>query len=225
MYLVLDKEVHERNECCEESSTQVFPQLDSSRVRRAQCKTAQRPRQSRDQVADHENIVPIVIIRACNVCPSTACQCPENTHSRNEFRQAAARRVGHAVEEEYQQEAWAGADSDEDLEDGTLRVAVSNGCADRGEPFDGVSEVLVLDNFRVMKGHADNQGAEEGRIGRDGVKVGDPLARYLEGVSFGVAASSRLRELTVATTSPSRCFGAMISGYGQAKEDKGRTRR
>jgi hypothetical protein len=39
-----------------------------------------------------------------------------------------------------------------------------------------------------MKGHADDQGAEEGRIGGDGVEVGDPLTGYLQGVSLLVAA-------------------------------------
>jgi hypothetical protein len=132
--------------------------------------------------------MPIVVIRACNICPSSASQCPEDSHSCNELRQAGVWFVGHAVEEEDQQEARAGADGDEDLEDGAFRVAVANGCADGGEPFDGVSKVFVLDDFGVMKGHADDQGAEEGRIGGDGVEVGDPLTGYLQGVSLLVAA-------------------------------------
>jgi hypothetical protein len=35
-----------------------------------------------------------------------------------------------------------------------------------------------------MKGHADDQGAEEGRVGGDGVEVGDPLTGYLQVVSL-----------------------------------------
>jgi hypothetical protein len=162
--------------------------------------------------------VPIVIIRACNVCPSTASQCPEDSHSCNEFGQAAALLVGHAIEEKDQQEARARADGDEDLEDGAFRVPVADGCADRREPFDRVSKVLVLDNFGVMKRHADDQGAEKGRIGGNGVEVGDPLAGYLDGGQPGGCSVGRLRELTVATTSPSRCFGAIVEWYGQAKE-------
>jgi hypothetical protein len=186
--LVLDEEVHKRDECRKESSAQVFSQLDGSRVWRAQCKASQCPGQGRDQVADHEDVVPVVIIRARNICPSSASQCPENANSCNEFWQASVGFVGHAIEEEDQQEAWAGANGDEDLEDGAFRVTVANGCADGGEPFDGVSKVFVLDDFGVMKGHADDQGAEEGRIGGDGMEVGDPLTRYLQGVSLLVAA-------------------------------------
>jgi hypothetical protein len=186
--LVLDEEVHKRHKCRKESSAQVFSQFDGTRIRRTQCETSQCPRQSCDQVADHEDVVPVVVIRACNICPSSAGQCPENSHSCDEFWQAGIWSVGHAIEEEDQQEAWTGANGDEDLEDRALRVAIANGCADGGEPFDGVSKVFVLDNLGVMEGHADDQGAEEGRIGGDGVEVGDPLARYLQGVSLLVAA-------------------------------------
>lgn len=215
--LVLDEEVHEWDQRRKESSTQVLSQFDGARVGRAQCKATKCPWQGRDQVADHEDIMPIVIIRACNICPSTACQCSKDSHSCDEFRQAAALLVGHAVEEEYQQESWTRADGDENLEDGAFRVAVANGCADGGEPFDGVSKVFVLNDLGVMKGHADDQGAEEGRVGGDGVEVGNPLAWNLDGGQPCGGSIGRLRGLTVATTSPSRCFGAIVQWYGQAK--------
>ena len=153
---MLDEEVDERDQCSKECSSQVFPQLDRSWVGRAQRETTQCPRKRRDQVADHENIVPIVIIRARNICPTSAGQRPEDTHSSDELGQAGARAVGHAVEEEDQQEARARANGDEDLEYGALRVAVADGRADGGEPFGGIAEVLVLDDFGVVEGHAHN---------------------------------------------------------------------
>lgn len=182
---MLDEEVDEWDQCSKECSSQVFPQLDRSWVGRAQGEAAQCPRQRRNQIADHEDIVPIVVIRACNIGPSSASQRPENTHSCDELGQAAARAVGHAVEEEDQQEARARANGDEDLEYGALRVAVADGRADGGKPFDGIAEVLVLDDFGVVKGHAHNQGAEEGGIRGDSVEVGDPLAGYLASCQLG----------------------------------------
>jgi hypothetical protein len=76
-----------------------------------------------------------------------------------------------------------------------------------------------------MKGHADDQGTEEGRIGGDGMEVGDPLAGYLDDGQPCGCSGGRLIGLTVATTSPSRCFGAIVSMVwpgqkGQRKDKK-----
>ncbi len=72
--LVLDEEINQRHKCAEEGCRQPLPPSYGSRIRRAECYAAQRPGQRRNQVADHEDIVPVMIIRRRHVCPSTTCQ-------------------------------------------------------------------------------------------------------------------------------------------------------
>lgn len=50
---------------------------------------------------------------------------------------------------------------DEDLEEGSLGISVANGGRHGGEPLIGVAIVLVLDDLVEMKGHADDEGAQE----------------------------------------------------------------
>lgn len=123
--------------------------------------------------------MPIVIVRACNVRPPSTRQRPEHAHARDELGETAPGAVREAVEEEDEGEARARADGDEDLEDGALGVAVADGCADGGKPFDRVAEVLVLHDLGVVQGHADDEGADEGGIRSDGVRIGNPVARDL----------------------------------------------
>lgn len=137
--------------------------------------------------------MPIVIVRARNVGPSSTRQCPEDTHTRNEFGQGAAGTIREAVPEEAEGESRPRTDGNEDLEDGSFGVTVADGRADGGKPLDGVAEVLVLDDFVVVQPHADDEGAEEGSICGGRVGVGDPLSgnlrrarvRYSDRYSWG----------------------------------------
>ena len=91
-----------------------------------------------------------MVIRARNVRPSTASQCPEHTNASNEFWQAGPRPIDQAVKQEDEQETWPGAYGDEDLEDGSFGVAVANRRGDGRKPFDRVAVVLILDDLVVM---------------------------------------------------------------------------
>lgn len=124
--------------------------------------------------------MPIVIIRARDICPSSAGQCPEYTNSCNKLGQSAARLVRQTVPQENKGEPRTRADCDEDLKEGSFGVSVANGCADGWKPFNRVAEVLVLDDLVVVKPHAHDEGTQEGGIGRDGVCVGDELAGDLQ---------------------------------------------
>ena len=156
MHLVLNEEVDQRYEGAKERSSQVFPVLDRFRIGWAQSQASQRPRQCRDEVADHENVVPVVVIRARDVRPSTARQRPEYTHAGDELGQSAPRSVGQAVEQEDQHEAWAGSNGDEDLEDRSFGVAVADCGGDGGKPFDGIAVVFVLHDLIVVQPHPDD---------------------------------------------------------------------
>lgn len=91
-----------------------------------------------------------MVIRARDVCPPTAGQCPEDAHSCDELRQAAAWTVGEAVKEEDQHKAWSRTDGDEYLEDGPLWVSIANRGADGREPFLRIAPMFVLDDLVVV---------------------------------------------------------------------------
>ncbi len=61
--LVLKEEVNERNKTAEERAGQYPPIFDCYRVRRTERKASQCPRYGRNQIADHEDVVPIMVIR------------------------------------------------------------------------------------------------------------------------------------------------------------------
>lgn len=232
MHLVLDEEVHQRNQRPKESTRQVLSVLDGLRVGRTQRQTSQCPRQRSHQIADHEDVVPIVIIRARNICPSSTCQSSEDTHTGHELGKCGIGSVGEAIPQEHQRESWTRAHGDEDLEDGSFGVAIANCCAYGGEPFDWVAKVLVLDNLVVMQRHADYQSTKEGGICGDGVQVRDVLSRNLENMGvrelflflswFG--RRMMLILLTTATTSPSRCLGGILWVYASRCGRKGKER-
>lgn len=71
--LVLDKVINERYQGPEEQPGKDFAVLDGFFVGlRGEQETANRPRQSEDQVSNHENVMPVMVVRRSNVNPSTA---------------------------------------------------------------------------------------------------------------------------------------------------------
>lgn len=96
MDLVLNEEVNQRDECCEERPSKELPVLDSCGVARAQSKAAKSPRQSGHQVGDHKDVVPVVVIGRGNVCPSSAGQCSEDANTGDELGEG---RVGTASQD------------------------------------------------------------------------------------------------------------------------------
>jgi hypothetical protein len=151
VHLVLDEEVDQWYKCAKEGISQAFAVLDRSRIRRAEHRTSNGPGQRSHQIADHKDVVPIVVIRARDVRPSTTSKRPEDTDSCDKLRQSATRAVCKAVEEEYQHEAGARTYCDENLEDRSFWVSVSNGGADRGKPFLRITPMLVLYDLVVVK--------------------------------------------------------------------------
>ena len=211
MHFVLNEVVHQRHKRPEEGSSQVLPIPNRRGIRRAQRQTSQRPRQRRNQITYHEDVMPIMVIGARNVCPPPTGQGSKDSHARHELRQSAAGTVAEAVEEEDQDEARARADGDEDLEDGALWVAVADGSAHGGEPFDGVAVVLVLHDFLVVERDANDESAEEGDVCRGGVRPRDPLAWDLGGCQGERVVVYGGGVLTTATTSPSLCLGGIFA--------------
>lgn len=81
---MLDKKVNERHEGTEEGAGEVFAVLDGGRVGRAEGNTASGPGQRRDNVGNHEDVVPVVIVGRGDVRPAATGQCAEETHGSDE---------------------------------------------------------------------------------------------------------------------------------------------
>lgn len=88
---MLDEVVDQRYEGAEECSSEIFPQLDRPRVRRAQRKTAERPGDGRDKVRNHEDIMPIVVVRRRDIRPASARKGPEDAKECDELGKCATR--------------------------------------------------------------------------------------------------------------------------------------
>jgi hypothetical protein len=72
VHLVLNEIIDQGHEGAEEQASQDLPVLDGSGIRRTERQAAQCPGQSCNQVGNHEDIMPIMIICGSNVCPPTA---------------------------------------------------------------------------------------------------------------------------------------------------------
>ena len=84
MDLVLDEEIDQRHQSSKEKARQPLAPLDCGGIRRAQSNAAGRPWQGANNVGYHENVVPIVIVRRCDVRPATAGQCSQEAHGSDE---------------------------------------------------------------------------------------------------------------------------------------------
>ena len=97
MNLVLDEEVDQRYESRKERSSKDLPVLEGSGVARAQGETAESPGQSSDQIRDHEDVMPVMVVSRRDVCPSTAGQCSENANASDEFGKGGIGSAGQDV--------------------------------------------------------------------------------------------------------------------------------
>lgn len=88
MDLMLNEIVDQRNQCSEEQTGHNLAVLDSTAVVGAERKTAESPWQSSDQVRDHEDIMPVMVVGRCNVSPTSTSQSTEDTHAGNELGQS-----------------------------------------------------------------------------------------------------------------------------------------
>ena len=85
--LVLYEEVYQGYQGTKKAACKDLPVFHGSWVVWTKCQAAQRPWQCSDQVGDHENVMPAMVIRRSDIGPSAACQCPENPYSGYEFGQ------------------------------------------------------------------------------------------------------------------------------------------
>jgi hypothetical protein len=86
MHLVLDKEVYQRHNSCKEGTGKVLSVLYSGRVPRTQGQNTGGPRNGSHKIRDHENVMPVVVIRRCDICPSSASQGAEDADTCNKLR-------------------------------------------------------------------------------------------------------------------------------------------
>lgn len=176
VHFVLDKVINQRHQSTEEQTGHNLPVFHSTAVVRAEGQATQRPRQSSNQIRNHENVVPVMVIRRCNVCPTTTGKSPENANTSDNLRKRRVRPRSEDIPEEHQSEPGAGSDSDEDLEERTFGISIANGCRYGREPFVGVTVMFVLDNLPEMQRHSHNQGAEERGIREKSMSPRNPFA-------------------------------------------------
>lgn len=166
--LVLDKEIKRGEKSSKERRAQKLSVSHSGWVRfGAQGNTSNGPGYGGDKVGNHENVVPIMVVGGCHIGPATAGKGSEDADSKDELGESRVWAGGQEIPHAYQQEARAcsnvqcllllangwlvndgrkltRSDCNEDLEDGSLGKAVTDGGRDRREPFDRVAlQVLV----------------------------------------------------------------------------------
>jgi hypothetical protein len=205
--LVLNEIVNQRNQCSKEQARHNLAVLDSTAVVGAERKAAKSPWQSSNQIRDHEDIMPVMVVGRCNVGPTSTSQSTEDTHAGNELGQSRIGTRREDVPQEDKGETRSGGNGDEDLEERPFGIAITNGRGHGGEPFVGVAVVFVLDDFVVVQSNADNQRADECCVGEEGVRPSNPFAIDLDPVSG--APDHRASTLTATTASPSLYRGAM----------------
>src|SRR5256885_6212371 len=87
MHFVLYEEVDQGHQRAEEQTGQDFSVFDCSRMWRTESKTPKSPWQCCNQIGDHENVMPVMVIRRCHVRPSSTSYCPEQARPCDNFRQ------------------------------------------------------------------------------------------------------------------------------------------
>lgn len=97
MNLVLNKEVHKWHDRPKEARSQDLSPLDAGRIWRAECKASHCPRNRCDQIADHEDVMPVVVISGGDIGPSAARQCSEDSHACNHLREGCIWACGKTV--------------------------------------------------------------------------------------------------------------------------------
>lgn len=99
VHFVLDKEVYEGDDAAIERARHVFPVLDRSRVGRAKGDAPEGPGYGRQQVGDHEDIVPVMVVGGGDIGPAAASECSEDAPEGDEGRQLVARPARKEVPE------------------------------------------------------------------------------------------------------------------------------
>lgn len=88
MNLVLDEEVYQGYQSAKKCSRQVFSVFDRSRIVRTKGETPKSPWEGSNEVRDHKDIMPIVVVGGSDICPASACNCPKKTGVCDELGEA-----------------------------------------------------------------------------------------------------------------------------------------
>lgn len=90
MHLVLDKKVYHGHKGAKKGRGQVLSVLDRFRIRRAEGDAAKCPRDRNDQVRDHQDVVPVMVVGRGDVGPAATGQCAQQSHRTNKLWQRLA---------------------------------------------------------------------------------------------------------------------------------------
>lgn len=165
MDLVLDKKVDQRNDSTVEGTGHVFAILDCHMIGWAQGNAPKGPRNGGQQVGNHEEVVPVVIIRRSNVGPATASEGAKDAPKCDKAGKPVTGLARQEVPESHEGESRTGCYGYKELEEGSFRIAITYSGRDGGKPFLRVAEPFVLDDLVVVERHADDEGAEESSWG------------------------------------------------------------
>jgi hypothetical protein len=83
--LVLDEEVEHRHKGGEEGATKELAVVDGLGVVGAQGDAADGPGYGRDEVRDHEDVVPVVVIGRCDIGPASTGEGSEDANAQDEL--------------------------------------------------------------------------------------------------------------------------------------------
>lgn len=149
--LMLNEEVDERDQSAKEKTGKNFAVLNCLWIGWAKRKTPESPGQCCDEIADHKDIVPVMIICGSDIGPPSASKCSEYTHTGYDGWQVGVRSSRQEVPQGAQCEPRSRRDCNEHHEDGSLGVSIANGRRHGREPFLRVSIVFVLHNLVIVK--------------------------------------------------------------------------
>jgi len=99
VHLVLDKEVYEGDDAAVKGARDVFPVLDRSGVGRAEGDAAESPGYGGQQVGDHEDVVPVMVVGGGDIGPAAAGEGSEDAPEGDEGGQLVARPAREQVPE------------------------------------------------------------------------------------------------------------------------------
>jgi hypothetical protein len=117
-----------------------------------------------------------MVISRCDVRPSSTSNCSEEASACNHLWQRRVWPRSEDIPKEDKGEPRARGNGNEDLEDRTLRVAVSDGRRDGWEPFLRVTIIFILNNLGIVEPATHHQSPQERRVGHGCMSPGNPFA-------------------------------------------------
>ena len=97
MDLVLNEEVNQWHKGREETAGKNLTVLERSSILRTEGNAADCPWQSCDEVGDHKDVVPVMVIGRGDICPSSAGECSKDTNASDELGEGRVWATGQDV--------------------------------------------------------------------------------------------------------------------------------